>query len=528
VGNAGLVNQPASPPPGYVVVIPTLGRPCLQACVSALAAAAGPLPGQVVLVDDRRDTPLALPVTVPPRLAGRLSVLTLEGRGPAAARNAGWRAAQPAPWVVFLDDDVQVGPRWADELAADLAGLPPEVAAVQGRISVPRPAGRKPTDWERGTIGLETAQWITADMACRRDALVDAGGFDERFPRAFREDSDLALRLLDLGWTLRRGDRRTSHPVRPAGPGASLRAQAGNADDAAMAALHGRDWRQRAGAGAGRRPAHLAACALAAGSLGLLAARQRRAAALAAAGWLGMTAQFAVARIRPGPRTLREITVMAATSVVIPPLAAAHWAAGRRRWRGAAPWPPRPKAVLFDRDGTLIRDVPYNGDPRLVEPMPGAAAALARLRSAGVATAVVSNQSGIARGLLTSAQVTAVNARVDALVGPFGAWAVCPHGPADGCDCRKPAPGLVLTAAAALGVEPADCVVIGDIGADVAAARAAGARPVLVPTAQTRPGELSGVPAAATLREAVLAVLDGRRLPSWQRHRDRDESPATI
>src|SRR5205085_1418873 len=102
-----------------------------------------------------------------------------------------------------------------------------DVAGVQGRIGVPRPAGRKPTDWERGTIGLETAPWITADMAVRRTALASVGGFDERFPRAFREDSDLALRLRERGWALRRGMRRTCHPVRPAGPWASVRGQAG-------------------------------------------------------------------------------------------------------------------------------------------------------------------------------------------------------------------------------------------------------------------------------------------------------------
>ena len=72
----------------------------------------------------------------------------------------------------------------------------------------------------------------------------------------------------------------------------------------------------------------------------------------------------------------------------------------------------RPRAVLFDRDGTLVVDVPYNGDPDAVRAMPGAAAALERVRAAGVPIGVVSNQSGIARGLLDAGQVEAVNARV--------------------------------------------------------------------------------------------------------------------
>lgn len=75
------------------------------------------------------------------------------------------------------------------------------------------------------------------------------------------------------------------------------------------------------------------------------------------------------------------------------------------------------QAVLFDRDGTLVEDVPYNGDPAAVRPMPTARAALQRLRRAGVRAGVVSNQSGIARGLITESQVRAVNARVDLLLG---------------------------------------------------------------------------------------------------------------
>ena len=78
-------------------------------------------------------------------------------------------------------------------------------------------------------------------------------------------------------------------------------------------------------------------------------------------------------------------------------------------------------------------------------------------------------------------------------------------------------PFLVQMAAAELGVDTADCVVIGDIGSDVAAAHAAGARAILVPTPATRPGETAGVPTAAGLTEAVAALLDGRPLPSWTR-----------
>lgn len=170
----------------------------------------------------------------------------------------------------------------------------------------------------------------------------------------------------------------------------------------------------------------------------------------------------------------------------------------------------RPLAVLLDRDGTLVVDVPYNAEPDRVVLMPTAVAALDRLRAARIPTAVVSNQSGIARGLLTREQVDAVNTKVAQLLGPVGPFFVCPHAPGDGCACRKPAPGMVFEAAAALGVPASSCALVGDIGADVEAALAAGARPVLVPTATTRPEEIAAAPeVAANLVAAVELLLDG-------------------
>ena len=164
--------------------------------------------------------------------------------------------------------------------------------------------------------------------------------------------------------------------------------------------------------------------------------------------------------------------------------------------------------MLFDRDGTLVVDVPYCADPALVTPVSTANAALALLRAAGIPVGVVSNQSGIARGLLDRNQVDAVNGRVDDLLGPFDVWQVCPHGPDDGCACRKPQPGMVLAAADALGVAPEDVAVVGDIGADVGAARAAGARSVLVPTPVTLPEEVDAAPVVCPdLLSAVRHLL---------------------
>ncbi|MDT0265839.1 glycosyltransferase [Streptomyces sp. DSM 44915] len=322
-------------PFAYAVVIPTLGRPSLVSTLAALADGAGPLPARVVLVDDRPADPEPLAVAVPAALRAVTEIVRGRARGPAAARNTGWRRATE-PWIAFLDDDVVPGPDWRAALAADLAASAPGTGGVQGRIDVPAPPGR-PTDWERTTAGLASARWITADLAYRRAALAAVGGFDERFPRAFREDADLALRVTTAGWRLTVGERRTTHPVRPAGFWVSLRTQAGNADDVLMGRLHGRDWRARAEAPRGRFPAHLATTAAAAGALLALTARRRRVAVGCAALWLAATAEFATARIRPGPRTLDELGRMALTSAAIPPAAVGHWLRGVVRHRSVPP-----------------------------------------------------------------------------------------------------------------------------------------------------------------------------------------------
>jgi histidinol-phosphate phosphatase family protein len=492
----------------YDVVIPTAGRATLGRLLTALLEGGGPAPERVMVVDDgaaarRPGAALGVP--------GGVTVLPGEGRGPAAARNRGWRAAR-APWVAFLDDDVVPPPAWGAALEADLAGLGPEVAGSQGRVRVPLPAHRRPTDWERNVAGLEHAVWATADMAFRREALARAGGFDERFAAAYREDADLALRLLGAGSTLACGARWVEHPVPPAGRWVSVGKQRGNAEDVLMRGLHGRGWRRRAAAPGGRLRRHLATAAAGVLTVGAAAAGRRRAALAAGAVWTGLTAELSWARIAPGPRTREEVATMLATSASMPFAASWHWGRGwatLRRRLADAELAPLPAAVLLDRDGTLVADVPFNGDPARVRPVPGARAALDRLRAAGIPVAVISNQSGVGRGLLTRDQVDAVNRRVEELLGPLGPWLVCPHAPEDRCGCRKPAPGLVLQAAARLGVDAAACAVIGDIGADVEAARAAGARGVLVPTPQTRREEVDLAPETARDLTSAVELLLG-------------------
>jgi glycosyltransferase involved in cell wall biosynthesis len=268
------------------------------------------------------------------------------GRGPAAARNVGWRAGT-APWVVFLDDDVVPGPGWGTALRTDLAAAEagvgaeigdPPIGAVRGRIDVPLPPDRRPTDWERQTHGLATATgWLTADLAVRRSVLAQVDGFDERFPRAFREDADLQIRVTDAGWRGVDGVRLTTHPVPPARRWASLTRQRGNADDVLMTRRHGPDWRRRVGEQPGAFRTHAVTVAAAVAAAGLGAAGRPRLAGAAAGAWAASTARFAWRRIAHGPRTPSEVTTMVVTSVAIPPAAVWHRLGGLRRWRGVRP-----------------------------------------------------------------------------------------------------------------------------------------------------------------------------------------------
>ncbi|MBB5960233.1 glycosyltransferase involved in cell wall biosynthesis [Saccharothrix tamanrassetensis] len=310
--------------PDYAVVIPTVGRESLSVVLDALEHGSGPPPREVIVVDDRRE-----PGPLPPTHSAR--VLRTGGRGPAAARNAGWRAAC-CEWIAFLDDDVVPPPDWKRRLAKDIENLDLEVAGSQARISVPLPEDRRPTDWERGTAGLADALWITADMAYRRAALVHVGGFDERFPRAYREDAELALRLQEEGYRIVRGSRETTHPVREADFFASLRQQRGNADDALMRRLLGQGWRARIGGHPGRLRTHVLTTAVGALTV-LLGLRRSRAALVTGAVWAGLTARFAAERIAPGPRTPDEVLRMVVTSVAIPPAACAHRVRGELRHR---------------------------------------------------------------------------------------------------------------------------------------------------------------------------------------------------
>lgn len=167
-------------------------------------------------------------------------------------------------------------------------------------------------------------------------------------------------------------------------------------------------------------------------------------------------------------------------------------------------------AVFFDRDGTLMRDVEYCGDPKLVEVFANVPAALVRLKEAGFKPIVISNQSGIGRGYFTEEDYRAVEKEVEQQVGPgvIDATYFCPHAPDAGCACRKPEPLMIFKAQRDHRLDLARSFLIGDKPADAQCGRNAGVRTILVQTGLEKADASSGADwLAEDLTEAAEIIL---------------------
>lgn len=172
-------------------------------------------------------------------------------------------------------------------------------------------------------------------------------------------------------------------------------------------------------------------------------------------------------------------------------------------------------AVFLDRDGTLVHDPGYLRDPADVHLIAGVPEALTRLTEAGYRLVVVTNQSGIARGRLTHADLEAVNAEIARQLATHGvsiaAWFHCPHGPDEGCPCRKPGTALHRDAAARFDLRLDRCWWVGDRLSDVEPATALGGRGIVVRTGEGPRHETAarkaGYPVAEDLRAAAETIL---------------------
>ena len=165
--------------------------------------------------------------------------------------------------------------------------------------------------------------------------------------------------------------------------------------------------------------------------------------------------------------------------------------------------PFRPQAVFIDRDGVLVRSTVIAGKPVAVRSMrdfrllPGVIEAFSQLKSAKLRTVIVTNQPDLAKGLITPDIMDAMTERLNQRLGP-DLILICPHAQTEGCDCRKPKPGLLLQGAGQLGIELSRAIMIGDRASDMAAGRAARCECVFINRHYAEPG-----PAPETYRASV-------------------------
>lgn len=179
-----------------------------------------------------------------------------------------------------------------------------------------------------------------------------------------------------------------------------------------------------------------------------------------------------------------------------------------------------PSAVFLDRDGTIMEDAHYIKSPEQVRLIPGAAAAVKRLNDAGIPVIVVTNQSGIARGIFTVDDYERVRVRFESLLREQGAHIdasyYCPHLPDDPpvCNCRKPATQMFEQAIAELKLDPARAAYIGDRWRDIVASRKLGGRGIIIESSETtaedrQRAKKDGFESAPDLATAVGKLLDG-------------------
>lgn len=230
--------------PVFTVIIPTYKRPALlQNCLTALSRQTVPTETfEVVVVDDGNESAVAELVHAFAKQTGlQARYLGQQQRqGPAAARNAGWRLAR-TPFIAFTDDDCLPQPTW---LSTALVQFERGAQVLTGRVTMPMP--ERPSQHDKTTALLETAEFVTANLFCRRAVLEQVGGFDERFDIAWREDSDLHFKIIKARIPIRAcPDAVIVHPIRSAPWYAPLRDERKNRYDALLFKEHPALFRER-------------------------------------------------------------------------------------------------------------------------------------------------------------------------------------------------------------------------------------------------------------------------------------------
>lgn len=312
------------------VVVPTYRRAdLLERCLGALMAQSMPADAFEVIIADDADNAATREQVARWAAQGPVTfryVAVQGNHGPAAARNAGWRAAA-GDLIAFTDDDCVPTADWLINGCEALEQSNAE--AAWGRLEMPLPTS--PTDYELDASHLTEAVFVTANCFCRKRALERIGGFDERFTMAWREDSDLYFTLLEYG--CRVIEARTAvvvHPIRPAKWGVSLRQQRKSMFDALLERKHPRLYRQNIPDYPRSYSVIVAAIVL---FLFGLVMQSGWLMVIAAIIWLLLTARFTWRRLRSTSKAPAHVAEMVVTSIAIPPLSMFwHWY-GRWRFR---------------------------------------------------------------------------------------------------------------------------------------------------------------------------------------------------
>jgi glycosyltransferase involved in cell wall biosynthesis len=309
------------------IVVPTYRRPtlltnCLKAlllqrfdkhCYEIIVVSDGPDEQTALICKDWQsyDHPVMRYLPLPQK------------KGPAGARNYGWLNAK-GTIIAFTDDDCLPDPHWLQEIVAN-CDTDTDVA-ITGRVIVP--VGKRPTDYEQNTAHLQTADFITANCACTKHALVKAGGFDEQFSMAWREDSDLEFKFINNNIPIKKIESAiVVHPVRSSTWGVSIKEQKKTMYNALLYKKYPDLYRKKIS----KTSPVLYYCIIAAFIMMLagILTMQPALTLVGGAGWLGLTAWFIFKRLYTTKLSLSHITEMIVTSFIIP-FVSVYW-----QWYGA-------------------------------------------------------------------------------------------------------------------------------------------------------------------------------------------------
>lgn len=299
------------------IVVPTYNRPLLlQKCLYALALQRlNNDDYEIIVVSDGPDceTEYLMRTWIKKRRSLNIRFFSLpEKKGPAAARNYGWLNAR-GPLIAFTDDDCVPDKNWS---AAFLKSyVPGDRVAFTGKTIVP--VSKYPTDHELNTLGLQFADFITANCCCPKNVLEAVGGFDERFTMAWREDTDLEFKLIYEGIEIIKNPKATViHPVRTAPWGISIKEQKKTMFNALLYKKHPLMYRKKI-----QLSPPFNYYLIIGGAILVVSGAVARSMPVIGIGllvWVGQTGWFIKRRLSATVLSARHITEMVVTSMAIP------------------------------------------------------------------------------------------------------------------------------------------------------------------------------------------------------------------